>query len=253
MDPVIISAIVFLGVLTGTLLGRRLRKSLPDHHLGPDSKEVVMLGIGMIATMAALILGLMTASAKNAFDQVDAAVKHAATAAIALDRALAGYGPETEQVRGLLRERLEFALVANWPEDSAPATPRDSRETAATLEGMQRLVVNLGPQNDTQRFFQAQGLTLLTDLLQTRLTVFATAGSSISPVFLLVVILWLALIFGSFGLFAPDNTTVLVVLVVCALSVGASVFLILEMDDPFHGVMKVSGAPFRYALSQLGQ
>ena len=78
-------------------------------------------------------------------------------------------------------------------------------------------------------------------------------GSSISPPFLIVVILWLALIFGSFGLFSPDNATVLVILVVCALSVAASVFLILEMDQPFHGLIKVSGAPIRYALEHIGQ
>ncbi len=253
MLPVAVALVVFLFVLAGTLLGRKVRKMLPDHHLSPESKEVVMLGTGMIATMTALILGLMTASAKSSFDAVDTAVKHIATDSIALDRALAGYGPETKEVRDLVRARLELAVAANWPEDGGEAVPIDTRADTSTLEAMQKVVVNLSPKDDTQRFFQSQALTLMTDLLQTRVTVFATAGTSIPALLLVVVVLWLALIFGSFGLFAPDNATVLAVLVVCALSVAASVFLILEMDQPFGGLMKTSSAPLHYALQHIGQ
>src|SRR5512147_1596332 len=103
--------------MLGTLGGMYLRDALPGHHLGDESKEAVKLGIGMIATMTALILGLMTASAKSSFEGVDASVKRAAVDALALDRALAGYGPETRAIRAELRTMLEYRLRITWPED----------------------------------------------------------------------------------------------------------------------------------------
>jgi hypothetical protein len=66
-----------------------------------------------------------------------------------------------------------------------------------------------------------------------------------------VLLFWLMIIFASFGLFAPRNTTVVVVFVLCALSVAGSVFLVLEMDRPLEGVIKVSPDPLRYAHQQL--
>jgi len=79
------------------------------------------------------------------------------------------------------------------------------------------------------------------------------AGSSVPVPFLVVVVFWLTVIFGSFGIFAPRNATVIAVLIVCALSVACSIFLILEMDQPFRGVMKISSTPLRFTLSHLGQ
>ncbi len=253
MSPFTSAVIVFVCVLGGTLLGRSLRALLPDHHLNPESKEVVLLGVGMIATMTALILGLMTASAKSAFDGVDGAVKHSATTALALDRALAGYGPETSEVRGLLRTSLEFRLGATWPEDGAHEVRIITPEGTPKVERIERLIVELSPQTEAQRWFRSQALELASEVLMTRWTVFGATESSISAVFLVVVVSWLALIFGSFGLFAPGNRTVMTVLVVCAMSVSASLFLILEMDQPFDGMMKVSNAPLRFALANLGQ
>jgi hypothetical protein len=127
VSPLVVASIVFLCVLSGTFLGRSLRSVLPDHHLAPDSQDVVKLGIGMIATMTALILGLMTASAKSSFDGVDAAVKHAATIALALDWNLAAYGPETMAVRGLLGRALESRLDASWPEERSEAAQGNAR------------------------------------------------------------------------------------------------------------------------------
>ncbi len=253
MSPLVVASIVFLCVLSGTLLGRSLRRALPDHHLTPESKDVVMLGIGMIATMTALILGLMTASAKSAFDEVDAALKSAATSSLALDRSLAGYGPETKAARRVMRRVLELRLDASWPEERSPDPRMDTPEPMPDLEAIERQVLDLSPQTDAQRWYKSQALTLMSGILLTRWAVFGAAEGSISLVFLVVVVFWLALIFGSFGLFAPRNTTVLAVLVVCGLSVAASVFLILEMDRPFDGVIKVSSAPLRFALAQLSQ
>ena len=253
MSPFFTAVIVFLCILASTWLGLLLRERLPDHHLSADSKDVVRLGSGMIATMAALILGLMTASAKSAFDAEDAAVKQVSTNLLSLDRSLANYGPDTKELRGVLRHMVQLRLEMTWPEERGQDARVDAPEATPLAEGIERQIVNLPEQTAEQRAYKSQALALAGQLLQTRWAVFGAQQSSIPTSFLVIVVFWLSVIFASFGLFAPRNPTVVVVLVVCALSVAASMFLILEMDRPFSGMMKVSSAPFRFTLAHLGQ
>jgi hypothetical protein len=253
MSPLAIASFAFVCVFSGTLGGMYLRSALPDHHLSDESKEVVKLGIGMIATMTALILGLMTASAKSAFDAQNAAVEHMAANVLALDRALAGYGPETLEIRTMLHQAVSSRLEISWPEESGQAVADTKPKAANAGDQLALRVVALTPKTEAQRWFQSQALGLMSDALQTRWTIFGAKGSSVQLPFIVIVVSWLALIFGSFGLFAPRNPTVVAVLLICALSVAASVFLILEMDQPFDGMMKVSSVPLRFALENLGK
>jgi hypothetical protein len=253
MPPILIAMIVFVCVFGGTLLGMWLRNALPGHHLSEESKDVVKLGMGLLATLTALVLGLVTASAKSAFDVQDTALKHMSVSVLGLDRTLARYGPETKPIRDLLRSVLEFRLDATWPEDSSRAVRVETPESTATVEGIEDSIRNLSPQTDAQRAFQSRALAITSDLLDTRWSVFGAVGSAIPAPFLVIVVFWLAVLFWSFGLFAPRNATVFAVLVLCALSVSASIFLILEMERPFDGIMKISSAPLRYTLAHLGQ
>ena len=201
MSLPVVALIVFLCVLNGIA-------ARPDDHRSPDSKDVVKLGIGMIATMTVLILGMMTSSAKSAFDGVDAAVMHTAISVLALDRMLAAYGPETKAVRDLLRRAIEFRLDASWPEDRSHAARMDTPEATPVVEGIERQIVDLSPQSEAERWLKSQALALTSMALLTRWAFFGASDSSMSLVFLVVVLLWLALIFRSFGLFAPRNATV---------------------------------------------
>jgi len=253
MPPILAGLIVFACTFGGSLLGMWLRSALPGHHLSEDSKDVVKLGMGLIATLTALVLGLVTASAKSAFDVQDAAVKNSAMSILGLDRTLARYGPETKGIREALRKTLIFRIETTWPEDSSQAVRIETPETTATVEGIEDQIRNLSPQTDAQRAFQSRALAITSDLLDTRWSVFGAVASPIPAPFLVIVVFWLAVLFWSFGLFAPRNATVIAVLVLCALSVAASIFLILEMERPFDGIMKVSSAPLRYTLAHLGQ
>jgi hypothetical protein len=129
----------------------------------------------------------------------------------------------------------------------------ETPETTATVEGLEDQILSLTPQTDSQRAFQARALAATSDVLDTRWSVFGSVGSTIPTPFLVIVVFWLAVLFWSFGLFAPRNATVTAVLILCALSVAASIFLILEMERPFDGIMKVSSAPVRFTLAHLGQ
>ena len=253
MIPTEIALIVFACVFGGALLGMFLRVLTPEHHLSQDSQDVIKLGMGLIATMAALVLGLVIATAKSSYDTQDAAVKHSAAKVLLLDRVLANYGPETKETRDLLRRTVANRLDAIWPEDRSQPARLDGPEAVSTAQGIEARILQLSPQNDAQRWLQSQALQIGSDLMETRWLVLGGLGSSVPLPFLVVVVFWLTIIFGSFGLFAPRNLTVVAVLFLCALSVAGSIFLILAMDQPFEGLMKISSAPLRYTLSHLGQ
>ena len=253
MIPAKIALIVFACVFGGALLGMFLRVVLPKHHLSEDTKDVIKLGMGLIATMAALVLGLVIAAAKSSYDTQNEAVKHTAAKVLLLDRMLSHYGPETKEARELLRRAVASRLEAIWPENRSQRARLDAPDAVFADRGIEARILQLSPQNDTQRWLQTQALRIGRDISETRWLVLGGLGTSVPVPFLVVVVFWLTIIFGSFGLFAPRNATVVAVLFLCALSVAGSIFLILEMDRPFEGVMKVSSAPLRYTLSHLGQ
>jgi Protein of unknown function (DUF4239) len=112
-------------------------------------------------------------------------------------------------------------------------------------------LLELTPQNDGQREMQTRAVQIWIDLAQTRV-LFAQTDSAIPMPFLAVLVIWLAVIFVSFGLFARPNAIVVSALFVCALSAASAIFLILELGRPFSGLMEISSAPLSNALLPLG-
>jgi hypothetical protein len=224
---------------------------LPEHHLSADSKDVVKLGIALIATMSALVLSLLIASAKSAYDTRSNQLVQVSADIIELDRALARYGPETKEARSLLERSVAATLERFWPAEGARPIAIDPK--ASPVEALYDKIEELSPQNEAQRALRSQAETTALDMGRTRLLLFEHLDRSIPVPFLVVLVFWLCIIFASFGLFAPRNATVIAVLCVCALSVSGAIFLILELDRSFEGLLKVSGAPLRAALAQLGR
>jgi hypothetical protein len=245
-----ISWIVFACVFGGALLGIFFRAVLPEHHLTGESKDVVKVGMGLIATMAALALGLLTASAKSSYDTQRNELTQISAKIIFLDRVLAHYGPEAKDVRDLLRRTVTSALDQMWPENrSRPA----QLDPAAASERLYDTIQQLSPQNDAQRSLQAQALGISNDLSQMRWLLVEQKGSSIPTAYLVVLVFWLVILFVSFGLFAPCNSTVLAAMLLCALSVSGAILLILEVDQPFEGLIQIPSTPLRDVLVRLGQ
>jgi hypothetical protein len=254
MSSLVLSAIVFACIFGGVIVGMVLRALLPDHHLSGESKDVVKLGMGLIGTMSALVLGLLVASAKSSFDAQSNGLAQMAGNVVFLDRLLARYGPETKDARQMLSDSVTDMLERTWPQDG-PGTgqARRSEGTEGRYEGIFDKIQELSPKTDAQRSLQSQALKLATDMAQSRWLLFAQKGRSISATFLVVMASWLGLVFASFSLFAPSNATVFTTLVLCALVVSSTVFLILELDRPFEGVIQVSSEPLQRALAQLGR
>jgi hypothetical protein len=254
MSTLAISGIVLACVVGGTLLGMIVRAVLPEQHLSSESKDVVKLGMGLIGTMTALVLGLLIASAKSSFDAQRTGLAQLSANIILLDRTLAHYGPESKDVRETLRASVADMLQRTWPEENSESGAAGGKSsTEGRYEGIYDKLQALSPKNDSQRALQAQALKTAADLGQTRWLLFAQKGSSIPSPFLVVMVSWLVLLFASFSLFASPNATVIASLLICALAVASAVFLILELDRPLDGLIRISSEPLRMALTQLGR
>ena len=201
-----------------------LRTMLPEEHLSTDTKDVVMLAVALIGTMAALVLGLLIASAKSTYDTRSNQLLQVSADIILLDRVLAHYGAETKDARATLQRSVVAAMEQFWPADRDRPATIDRR--ASSVESLYDNIQQLSPQSEAHQYEKCG---------------------------LVVLVFWLCIIFASFGLFAPRNGTVIAAFFVCALSVSGAIFLILELDRSFEGLLQVSSAPLRAALAQLGQ
>jgi membrane-bound ClpP family serine protease len=156
-----------------------------------------------------------------------------------------------KEARSVLQRSVAATVERFWPADGARPIAIDPE--ASPVDALYDKVEELSPQSDVQRSLRSQALTTALDVRRMRLLLFEHLGSSIPAPFLVVLVFWLCIIFASFGLFAPRNATVITVLGVCALSVSGAIFLILELDRSFEGLLQVSGAPLRAAVAQLGR
>ncbi len=253
MGSTAIALIVFAGVFGGALLGMFLRTVMPEHHLSDDSKDVVKVVTGLVATLSALVLGLLIASAKSSFDTVNDEFRQGAAKVILLDRVLAQYGPEAKAVRDLLRSALAAKVALLFPEDKSKGAGLKALQGAAQVETIEERLRALSPANDAQRSLQSRALQLAADVEEMRWLGLEQAHSSMPTPFVAVLVCWLALMFLGFGLFAPRNAVALGALVVGALSVSTAVFLIEELNDPLGGSITISSAPLRSALANIGK
>jgi hypothetical protein len=239
-------------MLAGTILGMRAQRILPSEHLSAESKDAVKSGLALIATLSALVLGLLVATTKGTYDTQSAAVKEFASNVALLDRVLEKYGTDADKARRLLPGLVNSSLDHMWPENSAKPVDQTARELRAIGDALFDSVTALQPNSDAQRMLKSRALEIMIGLAQSRQRMLAQKEDSIPTPFLVILGFWLTILFASYGLLAPRNATVFVVLVVCMISVAGALFLVLEMDRPFDGMIRVSDAPLREAHSRLG-
>lgn len=235
------------------LLGMWLRNRLPQHHLDKDTQSSVKEVNGLIATMTALILGLVTASAQDSFTKVGAAVEHTAADVVALDRLLARFGPETTEIRSTLRRTVDQRLKVIWVAEPGATVTQIGENPAQEFEQIGAMIASLEAQTANQQWLKSRALDSAESLLAARWGIFAGRESAIPNAFLVIITFWLAAAFAGYALFAPRNSTMTGILVVSAFSVACAIFLILELGSPFEGRISVSGEPLRFALAHLGQ
>lgn len=254
LNPIAIGLVALGCTVAGTLLGMWLRPRLPEEHIRAESRDTMKLGIGLIATMTALVLGLVTASAKTSFDVVDTAVRHTAMDLLTLDRILARYGPETREIRAGFKDVVGDRIEKVWPTGVRRRAELDpSASFTSGTEALAGRIRALAPRDESQQLLRTRAVELVEGLLKDRWMVAGAGATSVPLPFLAILLFWLTITFAAFGLLAPRNPTVLVVLFFCAMSVSSAIFLVLEMDGPFDGMLKVSPGPLLYAHARLNQ
>jgi hypothetical protein len=221
---------------------------LSEKHLADDTKDVVRLGTGLIGTITALVLGLLISSAKSSYDSQADNVQHIAADLILTDQLLAVYGPEASPAREHLRQAVEPLVVQLW---GAPSGARTAFTSGAAGRDADLEIALLTPQTELQRILKDRAIQAILDLAQARLTLFEQADNQIPAPFVAVLVLWLAVIFASFGLFSQFNLLSVGALVIFAISVSSALFPVLELSVPFTGLLQISSMPLRGALAPL--
>jgi hypothetical protein len=251
LNSTMVSLAVFACTFGGALLATWLRARLPTHHVEGDSREVVKLVLGLMATLTALVLGLLISSAHSAYDAQDAELQQLSVHVYQLDRLLVHFGPEAAPLREQLRQILTADIARIWPTERGKKDTHAQLAAQLEIEGLFEGIAGLSPKTDLQHLGQNHALELLATIGETRHMLIEQSQGALSWPFLFVLVSWMTVLFFGFGLIARYNGTVVAALFVGSLSVAAAVMLILEMNQPYGGWIHVSSAPLRDTLSKL--
>jgi hypothetical protein len=251
MHNALAALILLFALVAVVLIGRTARRKLPEHHLSSDSRDAVKLALGLVATMTALLLGLLVSSAKGTYDTQRNEVIQMAAKITFLDRVLATYGPETAEVRAQFRDLIGEAVRRMWPQELGAHAQLLPNTTAG--DAVYAAIQRLSPRDDMQRALKAQAAALAVDIGQVRTLLMAQMVPSIPKPLLISVVCWLVIIFLGFSLLAPPNATTTLALVAAAVSVAGAVFLIMELDQPLGGLIRLSSEPMVQALTHLAK
>jgi hypothetical protein len=247
-------ALAFFCPLLGVGIGSAVRRRLPEHHLSRDTIDVIKLAMGLMATVVGLTLGLLISAAHSHHAMIEGEYKKIMASVIHLDQYLEAYGPEAREVRTHLRHVAARTFKERWPDEDFGPTGSPSEGGPNRFIYGQRQLVELQPANETQRWFQAQALLVSTELAKLRWLVVSqeTSTAPLLPIFILIFLSAIA-IFGGFSLYAPPNATLLAVLVLPALAIAGATFLIIELNNPFNGLLQIPSRGAHGLMQTLGQ
>lgn len=253
MSSVAIALAVLACVLGAAAVGFFLNAALPGHHLNPESKDALKSAIGVVGTLTALVLGLLVGTAKNSYDAQSDGLRQMTTDIILLDQLLARYGPEASQVRNIMREAVTRRLKALWGETGIRRPDDGGGEAKGALGVVESGLRELNPANDRQHAIQSETLALTGHIARTMILTLGRVEGSIPTAFLFVLAGWLIVMFAGIGVLTPRNATARTAVVASALAFSSALLLILELDTPYGGIIRISDAPVRLVLEQLGK
>ena len=249
MSPLAVASIVLICCFSAAILGMVLHGKLPGHHLDGESKDVVKLVMGLIATISALVLGLLIASATSSYDRQVNQLKLLSADVILLDRSLEMYGPDAAEARTGLHDFVRLTHDVIWSPDGARPDELDSSQTRRNAKGVVELMLQLKPKTDQERVMQSRALQETEKLAEARILMFEELETSIAWPF----VFWICMLFLGFGLLARAHATVTLAILVGALSVAGALFLILELNDPYSGLIRISDRPLLNAMNRWDQ
>ena len=249
-NPLIDGIIVFLMLLAGAYAGWTVRQRLPEHQLTDDTKSLVSVSMAVVATVSALVLGLLISNANTSFRALGGDMDTLSAQILRLDNILRRYGPDTYPARETLRQYAEQKTTDLFPDKEADIS-LDSPSTYELLQQLEDSILELKPSNPRDQWWLGQAMTLAAKIGDTRWLLAQQVGQGTPKAFVALLVFWLTLLFASFGLFAPPNVTSAVTLTLCALAVAGAVGMILELEQGFGGLIHISPQPMRQAVEVL--
>jgi hypothetical protein len=253
VNAILVGLLVSASVFAAALVGLYGLQRLPPTHRSKETLDTVRLGIAMLSVLSSLVLGLLIASAKGSWDTTDRSVRAYAADLVLLDETLRDFGNAAAEPRRLLRDYTLRMMHDIWPAEGTRPPTVDDRAAGQMLERVRERIRALVPSDAPAKWLQDQALTTHVSLLRQRWQLIEEQEPAVRPVVLMILVSWISVIFASFGLDAPRNGTVIGAFLVCSLAIGGSVFLILEMDSPFRGVLAISSEPMARAIGHMDE
>jgi hypothetical protein len=249
-NPLIIGLVVFAIVLAAAFAGWKLRDLLPAEHLTEETKNLISVSTAVVATVSALVLGLLISNANSSFIRLGGEVTSLSAQILRLDQMLSRYGSEVQTARETLRHYTEQKAADLFPDDPAQVHVGNP-STYELLQRLEDMLLALKPTNPRDQWWLGQALTLAGKIGDTRWLIAQQIGQGTPKAFIALLVFWLALLFASFGLFAPHNLTSAVILTLSALAVAGAVTMFLELEQGFGRMIRVSPIPMRHAVKLL--
>jgi len=247
MSPNWIGPAVLCIVFSGAVLGMLVGRHLPAGHVTNETKTTISVSMAVVGTMSALLLGLLISSASSTFSTRNAEVARMSADIIWVNRLLRRYGPEADLARDTLRRYTAMRFADLFSAKSGKRPKLYDPATAKMLEHLQDMILSLKPGDGRQRWLVTQALQVAADLTEARWLLVQQDRTAIPVPALILIVFWLALLFASFGLFAPRNLTAAGALFLCCLAVSSAIAMIADLYTPFEGPVRLSDAPMRYA------
>lgn len=238
-------------MIGGAAIGSWLRDRLPEHHLADRPAGVIKSGMGLISTLAALILGLLISTAKISYDSTASQISQIASDLVLLDQLLSEYGPAASGAREALRNQSDALANSIWAGASKPQS-----HTFVASDAWRRfsIAVNQLPDSsDQQRNLRKQVDEVVSRAAQARIRLFSDSGSSLPMPFLGLLVFWLTIIFASYSILGEMNPTVKAFVLLFALSSSGALFLISELNSPFGGLLRLPQVQISQALAPLSK
>jgi hypothetical protein len=249
MHELLVAMAIFVCLVAASLGSLVLSERLPAHHRQDETYNVVRLAASIFVVMTSLVLGLLVNSSKNMFEAIDRNIHAFSTELILLDRTLRHYGPEASDVRQRLRAYVRQAINGTWGADASPVLEDRAAETL--LDEVGNGLVAMRPSDPVRTEMWREAEVSYQNVVRRRWVLIEESEGTIPTPFLVMLVAWLVLIFASFGYRAPRNAVVATTLVVSAFLIAGSIYLILDMNVPFSGPIKISPAPLQRAEEQL--
>ena len=254
---------LLLALLLGAAAaGYFVKTRLPERHRSRDSFELVQLSINLLVTFTAIVLGLLTTSVKNGFDQAYSVRGQYAAALSQFDACLRDYGPDAQALREQLRAYTAAVIASTWPNEAPPTGVRypdvkgmpltgESPVLGAIVDGVGRALHRMQPQDPLHQHLLSICEQQFADLVKSRWTVIEQSRPSLSTPFYWVLVFWLAIVFACIGLTAPANPVTVIVIALSAISITVAMFVILDLDLPYGGLFGISSDAMRHALADM--